>query len=117
MQKKEPKVLARELAERKKVDVYLDKLFIRQLVKEAQKISPDIGALVYTNTKLLVFLYRNIIIYNVQMDEYNLNEISIPRHAEQIRKIVKMIDLGMLKLRKINPFSMKNNKGSGKILY
>ncbi len=88
-------MLARDL-DYKKIDAWLDKAFVKVLVKKVQALDPDIGAVLYPDTKLIVFIKGGIIIYKAILNEENTTNISIEQHVENIKKTLSALKSGLI---------------------
>jgi len=92
--------LSREMmANKRGMNVEFDPTFCKYLIREIQRLSPDIGAVIFKDTKQIVFFYKNIIIYKVLMNALNIEEIKISEHKEKVKTILKMLDLNMIPLK------------------
>ena len=87
---------------RKGCDVELDLTWSKYLVNEIQTLSPYIGAVIFKDSRQVVFFYKNIIIYKVLMNELNIQDIKFKEHKEKVRTILKMIDLDFIPLKDLN---------------
>lgn len=98
--------LSREIIEAKGLDLQNDTVFIKHLVKEIQKISPEIGAWIYPKSHMVVFWMEtsagNVIIYKVLLDKNNVNDITPEQHAKKVEAIVRLLKLNMIPLKELN---------------
>lgn len=112
--------LAREVVAEKKQDLWYDKLFVKHFVKKVQDLDEEIGAVLYPDTFLLVFVYKGVIIYKVTLNKENVEDISIEKHLKNIRRTLGFIRTGIVPVTtainniKANPKGL--NTKFGKIL-
>jgi hypothetical protein len=112
--KRDDLVLASERA--KKYNTEYDRVYATHLVKKVCGLDPDIGAFYFPNTKMIVFHVKNLIIHKVMMDEHNLSDPkSIDRHVEHVKKVLKMLELGLISVAQIKPAFI--NWEQGKIVH
>jgi hypothetical protein len=67
----------------KKLDTQYDKVFVRHLVKNFSKLSPDLGAVFYPHTQTIAFWYNGFIIYKLLLDQFNLDATSMEEHLKR----------------------------------
>jgi hypothetical protein len=101
---------ARETFQSKKQDTWMDKTFVRIIVREIQKIDSDIGAFLFPETKTLLFFYKKIIIYKLTLNELNTEEIDIASHVKKVRATLHLIKIGAIPLYDIVPRMVGFNK-------
>jgi hypothetical protein len=94
-------ILGRDIIKENKVDTYRDKVFIRQLVKRVRNIDPDIGAIFYPESNLIVFFWRRVIIHKVLLNEDQIDNLGLEYHINHIQKVVQMLKLGLLPIKEI----------------
>jgi hypothetical protein len=98
--------LARDMVKEKNLDLQYDKIFVKNLVKGIQKLSPDIGAYIFPETKMVVFwmdtVMGNVIIYKVLLDKNNVNDITPEEHIKKVETIVRLLKLNMIPLKELN---------------
>ena len=98
--------LSRDMVSEKNLDLQYDKVFVKHLVKEIQKLSPEIGAYIFEKSKMVVFWMQtsagNVIIYKVLLDKNNVNDISPEEHAKRCETIVRLLKLNMVPLKELN---------------
>jgi hypothetical protein len=112
--------LSKNLLKEKKIDLWYDKPFVKVLVNKAQKISPDVWAVIYPDIYTIVFLYKGIIVHKLYLDKFNTDSVDIDYHLEKIRSMVNSIKLGLLPislLKQVRKQAKKLNPKLGKILF
>ncbi len=107
---------AAEYMEDKKFDMYYDKVFVRHLIKQFQKLSPDLGAVFYPHTQQVLFWYNGLIVYKVRLDEYNTSETSLAKHYEKCKMALTMIDANPELRERLQAAMSRTNKKIGKLL-
>ena len=97
---------SREYIEEKKDELEYDKTFVKHLVKAIQKISDDVGAIVYPGLKMVVFWThwegKNIVFYKVLLNKDNINDQTIEDHKKKAETAFRLIKLNMLPMRELN---------------
>lgn len=74
---------AAETFQSKKLDTQYDAVFVRHLVRNFSKLSPDLGAVFYPHTQTIAFWYNGFIIYKLLLDEFNLDATSMEEHLKR----------------------------------
>lgn len=77
-------------------DAWVDKPFVRALIKECQGVHESIGAHLYPHLKLIVFWYKGIIIHKVFMNEDQTENITIEEHRKAIERRIEIINMGLI---------------------
>jgi hypothetical protein len=88
--------LGRDLVLKTKEDLWYDKLFVRHFVSKVRKLDPDITAMMYSSSFILVFMWRRIIIYKLTLNKLNVEDISIDLHLKRIAKTLSTLKLQMI---------------------
>lgn len=102
--------LGRDLIKESGVDVWYDKVFVRHLVKKIQDIDPDIGAVLFPESKLVVFFWKRIIIHKVLLNEDQTENLSIDWHVNEVKKVIKMLKLNLIPIRDLNNIKSQAKK-------
>jgi hypothetical protein len=82
--------------EYKQTENWYDRVFVKNLVKRVQDLDPNIGAILYQDTMMIVFMFDGIILYKVVLNELNTEEISIEEHIKRITQPLRMLKLGLI---------------------
>ena len=93
----------------KKVDTYLDKTLARFLIKEFQKLSPDVWAVVYPEQGLVCFFYKRIIFHKVHMNVID-SQTSIEFHVKQGATHLRALKLGLIPAKDLEGISLAADK-------
>ena len=107
---------SRETVESKKLDVWYDKPFVRAIVKEAMKLSPNLAAMMFAEQKMVIFLYKRVIVYKVLLDKYNTEGVSIEDHIKKLKNVMKMVDLNLVPIRRLQTDAAGLNKNKTGII-
>lgn len=107
--------------EKKNLDVFQDKPFLRAFIRSVQKINADIMAVYFPETYQLIFVYHGIIIYKIILNKYNIEDISVDLHLKNIKNIIIMLKNNLLPASIIAPIQNKvkknlNKNKTGKVL-
>lgn len=95
---------------------YYDKLFVKHLVKECQRLDPSVGAVFFPETKQVVFYWNRLIVGKIMLDERNLG-IQPKEHAKKIHDTIRYVKAGLIPVNEIRPRSAGFNRmRTGKIL-
>jgi hypothetical protein len=100
-------------SKKKLVDTYYDKTFVRHLVKQFQKVEPQIGAQWYPHIQCVVFWYNGVIVYKVMLTEYNVDEVSIKSHIEKVTLAIQMLKTDKNLYSRLRDLAQKSNKKYG----
>jgi hypothetical protein len=92
----EPLDLASERIKNKGIDLWYDKPFVKILVKKVQELDPNIGVIMYPETKMVVFLRDKLIVYKLYLDEHNTTKVTIEQHIEKIKNMIDALDRGLI---------------------
>ncbi len=96
-----------------KIDAWLDKAFVRVLVKKVQALDPDIGAVLYPDTKLIVFIKGGLIVYKTILNEENTDSISIEQHVENVKNMLSALKSGLIPVYTIKEAKKQTSKMRG----
>jgi hypothetical protein len=107
--------------EKKNLDVFQDKPFLRAFIRSVQKINADIIPIYFPETYQLIFVYHGIIIYKIILNRYNIEDISVDLHLKNIKNIIIMLRNNLLPASIIAPIQNKvkkdlNKNKTGKVL-
>ncbi len=105
--------ISREVVRAKNEATFLDRPFLKHLVREITSIDPDIGAFIIPQTKIVIFVSHTygIVVYKIRMNEDNIEKIGLEKHKEEVRKIMGFLNSGQLPYR-----DLQNLKNSAKRL-
>jgi len=93
------KKLSRDFFKEKKINTWYDKIWVKYLVKEIQKVDNEIGAFIFPNIKTIAFWYKNIIIYKILLNEENVDKIKIAEHKKKVEQVVRLLKLNLIPLK------------------
>lgn len=102
--------LASERIKQKKIETWYDRVFVKHLVKRIQDVDPDIGAIIYPETKIIVFLWRKIIVHKVILDEYNTEEKKIEQHVKEVEDRMRILKLGIIPVTSMRAIEKEASK-------
>ncbi len=111
---------AREYVKDKNIDMWYDKIYVKHLIKEMQKLDSGIGAILYPETKIIIFLWDGIIVHKMLLNEYNQDTLNIKDHVEETRKIIHAMQSGIIPASTMNSVrkqAAKLNLNLGKQLH
>jgi len=113
----EGKILSRDLT--KKAETYYDRVWIKHLIKEIQKLDSSVWAVIYKELKMIIFMTGKIMFYKVMMTENNMEKIKIQQHKERASQILRLLKLNLVPIKELSIAqrgSAKLNFDSGKII-
>jgi hypothetical protein len=102
-----------------KPELWYDKLFVKHIVKQVQKQLPEVGIIMYQDKMIMVFMYDNIILHKLYLDQYNTETMKIEDHIEQMKTRLNLLKKGFIPvstLRDIRKNISRLNINHGKIM-
>lgn len=108
---------ARETVKNSKLDTWYDKVFVRNLIKEVQKVDPEVGAMIFPELNQIVFYWKRIIIHKVWMDEYNTEDLKLEDHKKKVADTIRYIKSGLINIHELQAGMVGFNKNkTGKLI-
>ena len=117
MPEKKEKELARDVFARSEdaKTAWIDRPFIRSVVKQVQAVDPDIGAFLYPETKQIIFFWKRVIVHKIILNEFNTETLKIEDHVKKVRTVVNGIKMGLIPIYEVKKgvanINLKSAKG------
>ena len=90
--------IAREEVKKNKEQLFIDRPFIKHLVKSIQALDPSIGAFILEETKMIIFFSStyDIVVYKIRLSEENIETFPMSYHIEEVKKILNILNQNLI---------------------